>query len=204
MTAVNRSEFAEAVSHFDVAMALAGECDPIAQIELFGHDARVTCRGFAAWAFWMLGWLRRSRELSVEAVKIAEETNHPHTLAFASSLRRSCARFGEAQPALEWAERTVAVGDEHCLAQWRAFGRILRGWARGVIDPRSTGAEELKDALDSYRGPGSEISRPHFLGLLGEILAGRGERTAAQACVDEAIATARRTGEVYYLPSFSD
>ena len=131
MTAVNRSELAEAVSHFDVAMALAGEWDPIAQIELFGHDARVTCRGFAAWAFWMLGGFGALGNCQLKP----------------SRLQR---------------KRTIRTRSRSLF--FAAFVCVLRREAQ----------------------PGA------------------GERTAAQACVDEAIATARRTGEVYYLPELLD
>jgi len=201
VTAVNRGDVAAALAHSNLAITAAPATDAATQIEHFGHDAHVTCRGFSAWALWLEGSLRRSREVALEAVTLAEALRHPHTLAFAYffaafvySLRR------EAQPTLEWAQRTVAVGEEHALAQWLAFGGILRGWARGVLDPRSAGVEELASALSRYRETGAEISRPHFLGLHAELVASQGESRLALTILDEAIAIARRTGEVYYLP----
>ena len=201
VTAVNRGDTAAALAHFNAAIAVSPPPGATTQIEHFGHDANVTCRGFAAWALWMEGWLRQSREVALEAVNLAEASRHPHTLAFAYffnafvySLRR------EAEPTLEWAQRTVALGEEHALAQWLAFGRILRGWARGVLDPRSTGAEDLSEALSRYRDTGAEISRPHFLGLHAEVVALRGESHQALVILDEAITIARRTEEIYYLP----
>jgi DNA-binding winged helix-turn-helix (wHTH) protein/predicted ATPase len=201
VTAVNRGDAAAAVAHFDAAMAIAPASDPFVQIELFGHDARATCRGFGAWALWMIGETRRSRDVAFEAVAVADELRHPHTLAFAYFFLSFVHALGkDATATLEWADRTVAVGEEHGLRQWLAFGRILRGWARGVLDPMSTGAEELDDALNRYAETGAAISRPHFLGLRAETLAARGQAAAALALVEEAIRTAKRTGELYYLP----
>ena len=201
VTAVNRGDAAAAVAHFDAAMAIEHASDPFVQIELFGHDARATCRGFGAWALWMIGESHRSHDVACEAIRTAEELRHPHTLAFAYFFRSFVHVLGkEAAEALEWADRTVAVGEEHTLPQWLAFGRILRGWARGVIDPGSNGAEELADALNRYRDTGAAISLPHFLGLRAETLATRGQTETARGLVTEAIRTAKRTGEVYYLP----
>jgi predicted ATPase len=201
VTAVNRGDSSAAVGHFDAAMALAHASDPFVQIELFGHDARATCRSFGAWALWMIGERQRSRDVAFEAITVAEELRHPQTLAFACffvSFVHALAK--EPTATLEWADRTVALGEEHGLRQWLAFGRILRGWARGVIDPASTGAEELDDALNRYGETGAAISRPHFLGLRAETIAARGQTDGARALVEEAIGTAKRTGELYYLP----
>src|SRR5262249_22174128 len=59
--------------------------------------------------------------------------------------------------------------------------------------------EEIRRGLAAHQATGTELLRPHFLGLLAEALHIAGETKEALLVVDEALALADRNSERYYL-----
>jgi hypothetical protein len=57
-----------------------------------------------------------------------------------------------------------------------------------------------RHSLAQYERLGSELSRPHFLALLAEVLGTAGRIDEGLAVIEDALASVERTDERYYLP----
>jgi predicted ATPase len=71
--------------------------------------------------------------------------------------------------------------------------------SRAGDDP-DAGAAVIRESLAAQRMFGSEIARPHQLGLLAEVFMRAGRQAEAATTLDEALAQAARTGDRYYEP----
>jgi DNA-binding winged helix-turn-helix (wHTH) protein/predicted ATPase len=196
---VNTGEFTKARQHLERALALYRPEDLGTYLARYGHDSNSVCRCFLAWALWSLGHPGRAGEEARAALASAEELKHPETLGFAlffSAWLHQLSR--DSRKTLEHTTRLLAHAGEHGLVQWGAFGKSLHGWALAIEGRREEGVEMMSGALDAYRAIGSEVSRPHFLGLLAEALAEAGRTEEGLAALAEALDAAEKTGGRYY------
>jgi predicted ATPase len=196
---VNLGEFPLAREHFDRGLALYDSSQEEAHLFLYGHDPRVVHRCFNGWALWSLGYPDKALETVGEALRLAEALHHPETHCFAlffsawvHQLRR------ESRQTLERARAANDLATKSGLAQWIAFSSSLIGWALAAEGESRQGIEQMRRTLAAYRAIGSEISRPHFLGLLAEALMSSGQLDDALASVTEALAVADNTDHRYY------
>ncbi|HSE97161.1 MAG TPA: AAA family ATPase [Blastocatellia bacterium] len=199
VTLENKGDFAEAREHFEQAILLCNAEQENTHLLLYGHDPRVVNRCFNAWALWSLGYPDRAVETAREALMWAEGLRHPETLCYAlfftawvHQLRR------ESEKALKYADDAIELAGKYGVAQWAAFGASLHGWALAEQGRVSEGIDQMRRALDLYRSIGSEISRPHFLGLLAEALLKNGETDEAILALTEALVASDCAGLRYY------
>lgn len=94
-------------------------------------------------------------------------------------------------------EQALELAAEHGLADVRGWAAVLHAWSG---DDARAGAEGIRASLADQRRFGSEIARPHQLGMLAEVLMRSRDHAAADGVLDEAIEQAERTGDRYYLP----
>ncbi len=95
-----------------------------------GADPGMYCLSGVAFALWNLGYPTQALKRSQEAIDLAQELSHPHSLAFALSLaarvHQLCRREQAAQ---DLAEVVIALSTEQRLAFWLAWGTTVRGGA---------------------------------------------------------------------------
>ena len=69
-------------------------------------------------------------------------------------------------PALETAERLLALAGQHDFAVHRAAGCLLRGWARALLGaPESEGPAEMRAAVTAYRRLAGVMAGPYLVSL---------------------------------------
>jgi predicted ATPase len=156
----------------------------------------VSCRGFALWALWVLGYPDQALRRSHEALCLARELSHPYGLAWAlyfavlvHLLRREGPRIKEP------AEEAIALATEQGFAPFLAWVTLFRGWALAMQDHREEGVVQLRQSLAAWRAMGAESLRPYGLALLAEADALVGQLEAGLAVVAEALGVVDTTGE---------
>ena len=181
-------EYRQARDHLERALALfePGRDDDLAIF--FGQDTGVSAMANLALSLWPLGEVDRAISLINRMLGRVADFAHVGTLAFA---RQQAAMFelmrgDSARAALNVSElgRTLR---EHDLPLFRALHFFLDGWASGRFS-------DMRRAIELLR----EQNVLWFDGLLKIILAeaeaGQGDPVHGVLLLDEALATAERTG----------
>jgi predicted ATPase len=162
-----------------------------------GHDPGVCCRFNGAVVLWQLGYPDRAARVADEAVRLAEELDHPVSLALAllfSSFVRHHRR--EAGLVRELAEKTITVCTDHgVLARILAAGHVMHGCAIAAEWRPRDGAAEIRRGLEAVRATRVDLRRPYYTSLLAEAYRCAGETTQGLDALAEALALIGKTGE---------
>jgi class 3 adenylate cyclase/tetratricopeptide (TPR) repeat protein len=160
----------------------------------FGSDLGVLINVYLAIAVWLLGDVARAREFAEQALARAVQSEHVPSKALAHTYRAFLETLrGDAKAALLVAETLVELCQEYGLAQYLAFGRMFRGWARARLGDHEPGLRELQDGIAALADRGTKYTMPLYQARLAEIEAEIGESTLSR--IDGALALARDTGE---------
>ena len=188
-------EYREARHHLDRALALfrPGRDDDMAYS--FGFDAGVSVMAYLAFVLWPLGEVDRAISLIDRMQTRMADITHVGTLANG----RICAAFfelmrGDSARTAPNAFELARLAREHDLPVWGAFGMFLEGWATGRSGEPGRGLDDMRRGAEQLR----EQNVLFFDGLLkialAEAEAQAGDPDRAVAILDEALATADRTG----------
>jgi adenylate cyclase len=156
---------------------------------------------WAAFTLDCLGYRDQGLRRSREAVRIAEQLLHPPSLAAAlfyagivHQLRR------EPGLALERANASIALSEEHGFPLFLHNARQLRGWGVAVAGDVENGKAEMKSSLMTLRAIGTEMARPFFLAMLAEVLISNNELDAALQTIEDGLECIARTGDRFHEP----
>jgi predicted ATPase/DNA-binding winged helix-turn-helix (wHTH) protein len=165
----------------------------------YGQDPGMAGLTFGSWARWLLGYPDQALEWNREAIAIARESSHPHSLAYAlvfgamfHQMRR------DVRAVEEWADAAITLCDQIEMALWRGWAIAMRGWTlteRGALDE---GIAQIQAGLDAVRATGAATFDPYILALLAEAGGSRGQLARGLTILDDALNAGERTGERYY------
>ncbi|HEY0320583.1 MAG TPA: AAA family ATPase [Pyrinomonadaceae bacterium] len=199
ITFMHLGECAQAMEHYEKALLLY---DPRRHLDdgfLYALNPGVAMPCFAAWALWFLGQPDQALNRMQEALELARELSEPlslaHALLFAAilhQLRR------EEHLAQEHADAAFAVSSEHGLAMYQGMATVMRGWVLVKQGRHEEAIEQMRQGLAALQATGTELLRPHFLGLLAEALGKNDQAEEGLSLLKEALAVAHRSGERYY------
>jgi predicted ATPase len=164
-----------------------------------GGDPAVQCRSYAAWVSWQLGYPDQALKRSQEALALAQEQTHPHSLAaalFSVALLHQLRR--EEQAAHERAEAAVTLATEQGFPLWLAGGTILRGWALAEQGQGEEGIIQMGQGMAAWQVIGTEMVRPTFLAMLAEAYGEIRQIEKGLTVLDEALAVVSKTGERWW------
>jgi predicted ATPase len=189
-------EMAPAREHLDKGVAFYDPRQHRSHAFVYGQDPGAACRCSAAWPIWVLGYPDQSQQSIREALLLAQECNHPFSLAFALVHAVLLHQFlREAQSVQERAEELIALSTEQGFPLWLAYGTILRGWALTAQGAGAEGITQMRQGLAAFRATGAKIHRPYFLGLLAEAYGKVGQPEEGLTVLVEALAIVDNTEE---------
>ena len=193
-------EFAAAQAHFAQVIALYDPQQHHAHAYLYGQDPGVVCRHYAAVTLWYLGYPDQALQRSQEALTLAQELAHPHSLAFALIFAAWVHHFRREWPLTHArAEATIALAAEQGFGVYTAMGRIFRGCALAEQDAESgtgqghveEGMAQMQQGLAAWRTTGAAVFQPYGLALLAKASAQVGQPEAGLTLLTEALAMAQ-------------
>jgi class 3 adenylate cyclase/predicted ATPase len=192
-------EFAPAREHFEQSTALYNFGQHHSHAFLYGQDTGVVCLARAAWVIYFLGYPDQALKLSYQAIILAQELSHPHSLAYAlgsvatlHQLRR------EGQAAQEQAEAAMTLSTEQGFLLWVAWGTMLRGWALAKQERAEEGTSQIRQGIATFRATGAEVSRPYLRALLAEAYERAGQVEEGLSSLAAALAAVDNGGERWY------
>jgi hypothetical protein len=135
----------------------------------FGQELGAPTYAYAAWCFWFLGYPDRALQLGDEALAIIERVEHGFTRSRGQYwISAFHAYRREWSIVEERAAAAIASAQERGLAMVVAVGRIMRGAARAMVDPKEEFAAEIREGLAAYRATGARAQSTYHLVLLAQ------------------------------------
>jgi len=170
-----------------------------AQAVLYGRDPAVDCGSYLAWTLWLLGYPDQALHRSHEALGLAQELAHPHSVAFAFSLAAWLHRLRREMPLTqERAEATISASAAHGFPLWLAQGTVLRGSALVARGLGAEGMEIIQQGMAAWDATGAGVAHPYHLALLAEAYGQAGQAEEGLALLTRALATVHKTGERWW------
>jgi predicted ATPase/DNA-binding winged helix-turn-helix (wHTH) protein/class 3 adenylate cyclase len=164
-----------------------------------GTDPGVICLSRASWTLWMLGYPDRALTRSHEALALAQQLSHAHTLGYALNYATLLHKWRrEVQLVRELTETEITLSSEHGFVQFLAGGMIRQGWALSEQGSAEEGIVQLCEGLATWRAMGTELGLPLFLAMLAEAYGKGGQPEAGLHVLDEALAGAYKNMERYH------
>jgi predicted ATPase len=137
-----------------------------------GNDLGVSCRTYAAWTFWLLGYPEQALAHIHHALALAHELSHPFSLAWARVWAAYVYQFRRDVAAVhEQAEATVALATERGFPLYVAQGTSLRGWALAMQGQGEVGLAQVRQGIAAWRATGAVLGIPYFCAVLADVAA---------------------------------
>jgi DNA-binding SARP family transcriptional activator/predicted ATPase len=194
-------EFAPAQEHFEQSMALYDPRQHRSHVLLFGQDQGVTCLAYQAWNLWQLGYPDQALKRSRDALTLAKELAHPHSLVYAIIYAAHLhIRRGEWQALQKQVGAELALATEHGFPYWQAVATIIRGKTLAEQGQVEEGIVLMCQGLATLRAQGADIYRPYFLALLADAYGKVGQAEEGLSAVTEALAAVEKTAEHLWEP----
>lgn len=161
-----------------------------------GQDAGVADLALMSWALWLLGHADTAITRMDGAIQRADAISHPHSQAYACYYASILhALRGELLIAQRYAERCLTLSEEHGFRQWRGLAHAIRGICVTLLGPSSSALEEIRAALDEYRGAGYQLGITALYVLLCPALLSSHNCEAALEVIEQGLATTSRNSE---------
>jgi tetratricopeptide (TPR) repeat protein len=161
-----------------------------------GQDAGAAMQALMSWVLWVLGQVDGAVTRIAAALERADLVNHAHTHAYAwyyASVLH--ALRGEPAIAQGYAERCLAISEQHGFRQWLGLSRAIRGISTAALDTSGSRLDEVKTALEEYQRAGYQLGITAQVVLLCHALLVRNEPEAALEVIDHGFSIVDRNGE---------
>lgn len=198
--AIHDGAFIEACRVADEQLPLPAD-KPVRVPGSFGADPLVAVRCHYAFARWMLGYADDARRTARAALARADEYGLPFTSAatlwFNGIIELFCRNPAQAA---HFADRCLALCDEHGFAFWHAMACAVKGWTRVQDGQLRQGIEELEAAHAALNATGAQVFRTHILAFLAEAHLRSRSYATGLASIDEALDLAETTLDRSFWP----
>ncbi len=161
-----------------------------------GQDAGVADLALMSWVLWLLGDFDAAITRVHAAIERADAIEHPHSQAYACYYAAVLhALGGEMSRAQGYAERCHALSEEHGFQQWHGLAQAVRCICVTSLEPSSCVNEEIRAAMDEYRGAGYQLGITALYVLQCPCLLLGQEYEAALAVIEQGLTTVSRNSE---------
>ena len=148
---------------------------------------------------WVLGDVDEAVTRMAVALERADAVHHAHTHAYAwyyASVLH--ALRGEPAIAQDYAERCIAISEQHGFRQWIGLSRAIRSICAAALDASGSRLEEAKAALDEYQRAGYQLGITAQIVLLSPALLLRHEPEAALEAIDHGLSIVSHNSERFF------
>jgi tetratricopeptide (TPR) repeat protein len=113
-------------------------------------------------------------ELAQVQREVGQE-DHTFSRCYAESiLAAACQAVGDAEGALCAARAALRISRDGIFNYWKAWSRIVEGWAMAQLGEHEQGVATLRRGIDEYAATGSRQILPYALTLLADALRASG------------------------------
>ena len=159
----------------------------------------VTCRSYKSWVLWLLGYPDQALHESHEAIRIAEEINHPFSVALAGCFAAWLHQFSyDGRRTLEYADAALAISTKNGFPFWIGWAKILRGWALAELGQEEDVIAQMQQGLADWRAQGSQLGSAYFRYLSADVFRIKEKSEEGLEALDEAQVLADKTKEHFW------
>ena len=188
-------DYAAAWSHLEQGIALTDPTTQRTQALLQGEAPGVLCLSYTAWALWCLGYPAQAVQRGQEALTLAQELQHPHSLAVAQYLATYLHhRRRESSAVQAQADILLTLATTQGFPLVVGLATCLQGWALSVQGQREAGMAQLRQGLATVLATGQTISQPFGLVLLAEVAGYAGQVAEGLCLLAEALTVLEASG----------
>jgi class 3 adenylate cyclase/predicted ATPase len=188
-------EYAAAWTHLEQGITLM---DPSMQQALalhIGEAPGVRCLAYAALTLWCLGYPAQAVRRSQEALDLAEELTHSHSLAYAQHFAAFLYHRRREAPAIQGlAEALLALATAQGFPHYVGFGTCWQGVALAMQGQGEAGLAQTRQGMAAVLATGQALARPLCLILLAEATGHAGQIDEGLCLLTEALATLQASG----------
>ena len=131
----------------------------------YGQDIGASTLCYLSLALWHVGLVDQASKVASDALALAEQLSHPHTLVYTLCHARGlmdilCKRREDMHV---YAASVLTLCQEYGFAHWANFETILNGWAavgRGQVD---TGLTLIREGRTAWQKGGAQLWMPVLL-----------------------------------------
>jgi predicted ATPase len=199
MTMLYRGRFPAAEHHLQRAVHLH---DPALRRDLAERliSPDVLSLSYLGYIKWFVGQSDAARHHTAQALSNAEDLRHPYTLAFALVFAAYlCQHLRDVEGTRHHAGRALSIATSHAFLHWKHQAAVLHGWALVGLGEIEAGVDEMRAGLDGYEAQDSWLASSWFRSMVAQGHARAGRSDAALRRLDEGLAIARRTGDLFFL-----
>jgi predicted ATPase len=165
----------------------------------YGQDIGVLSYAYLAWVLWHLGAPDQARQRMREGLALAQQLDHPYSLALAHAFAAWLHHLLREVPAAQTqAEAAMAISATQGFPFWITAGTICRGWALAEQGQEEDGMVQIRQGLATHEKAGAVLGRPSDIALIARIYGKRGATAHGLAVLEEAFSVLRDTGECAY------
>ena len=177
------------MEHLEAGIAAHGSHKPGSRRFRLGNNPGVVCFTTSAMVLWMLGFPDRARDRIQQAMDLAEDLDHPSSIAYAH-FHAGLIHLWRREPAqVEARTQTVLqLADEYDFQIWTAVGSCLRGAALAEMGSAEDGLALVEAAMNNYqRLPSPPVFWPLLLHIQAGVCGAAGRPADGLALEAEAI-----------------
>jgi len=188
-TLLTIGNFRSSRDHFEETITLAISKGKQPLYNLYMVDPQVASLLLLSWDLWFLGYPDQSLSRVSEALALAQDLNHPYTVAFAHYMTSVVHLLrGDAARALESAEKSFGMSQEQRFSLYAILSRISRGRAAGDLGRLEEARAGIAKGIDEARRNGIGFMLPMMDSWLADVYAKMGENERGLSIVERTLA----------------
>jgi predicted ATPase len=189
-------EFAQSLAHLKHVIASYDPQRDHAMAILYGPDFGVASLSYVSTVSCLLGYPEQGLKHSQEAIALAQELSHPHSLTLAHGVAGWFHVFRlDAQAAQEHAEACLCLSTEHGFPYMSTMAHIIHGWALSEQGQVEEGIVEIRQGTADHEATGAKLGQPHHLAVLAQACGKAGQIEEGLVTLAEALEVTIRTDE---------
>lgn len=200
LTRFYRGNFAEASEHCRQGLALYDADRCVVWSRYTGQNSGATLRCYLGLSLWCLGYPDQAIRIATDAVKLASDLAHPYTKCFAYhhlAWLQIFLRLGK--EAQSTAATEISIADEQGFPFWKATGTLGLAGALVLQGKAAAALDEARQGLVWFNATGAHLSLAHYLGYMADAQTHLGRHTDALRSIDDAIVSAQKNHNEFYL-----
>jgi class 3 adenylate cyclase/predicted ATPase len=188
-------DIASARDHLERGIALYNRIRPSVPY-FYIWNPGVVCLIRSAHALSIMGFAQQAEDRCILALRAAEETSHPFTLACVTACSAWIYQHRhDYHLTQEWAEAGLRLSAENGFPFWQGMSKVLRGWAMGRRGNFDEGVSEIHAGINEWRATGTETLNTYWLALLAEVYIETGQTEEGLGVLSESLRSVSGSGE---------